>query len=303
MTVCVAAITSDVSSGKAHIVTASDTLISLGHYTSSDATSVKMEPFYESWHAMMAADDISQCVPIIAKVSEMLKGGSNTLAVVSGAFKKAYKQHLSELAADQVLAPFDMDMSEFKKNGAKVFTPEVFNSLSQEIKGVALDCSFLVYGFDERKWPHIFTVDPPGKVSIYDKPGFWAIGSGSFSALGMLFSLHQSIDRNFFETIFNVLAAKFMAETPGVVGEHTFFYLHENGCDWFRHPVGVVESMRHWWNEKGKPKLDAEVLRHFRRGDFTFHSTKKLKEEMAISSNEPEPPLEQSGGAVPGSDS
>jgi Proteasome subunit len=295
MTVCIAAITSD-TPAKSHIVTASDTLISFGRYNSADATSVKMESFYGSWHAMMAAEDVSQCIPIIARATENLQGEPETLSAVSRAFKKAYKEHLSEIAADQVLSHFDMGMAEFKKNGSKLFTPEIFNSLSQEIRNVTLECSFLVYGFDEKNWPHIFAVDPPGRISVHDKPGFWAIGSGSFAALSMLFSLHQSVDRGFFDTIFNVLAAKFMAESPGSVGEHTFFYIHEKDCDWFKHPVGVVETMREWWNNKGKPKLDPEVLKHFHRQDFTFYSTKKLKKELA-SSNAPARPSLRSRGA------
>jgi 20S proteasome alpha/beta subunit len=273
VTVCIAAIASD-----GHIVTASDTLISWGNFVSSDATSVKVEPFHGSWLAMMSGD-MSQCLPIVERATEKLEGKPSTLSIIKRGFREAYKEHLAETAADQVLSNYNMEMKEFKKNGAKIFTPEVFNSLNQEIKAVSLDCSFLVYGFDERGFPHILSVEPPGKVASFDKPGFWAIGSGSFAATGMLFSLHQSVDCSLNETIFDVLAAKFMAETPGVVGEHTHFYVHEKNCDWFSYPAGLVPAMRNWWNDKGKPRRDNTVLQQFRREDFSFRSFRAALEK------------------------
>jgi hypothetical protein len=260
VTVCIAAI-----AGDKQIVTASDTLISFGDVGSADKVSVKMEPFHESWTALMSASDMSQCLPVIEIASENLKKSPSTLRAVTQGFKKAYRQHLAELAASQVLSNFDMDMEEFKNKGAKKFTPDVFSTLSQEIRAVNLDCEFLIYGFDGKKRPHIFAVAPPGVVSIYDKPGFWAIGSGAWAALSMLFSLAQSVDSPFEETVFNVLVSKFMAETPGKVGEHTFLFAKgDDNNRFFSYPIWWESTIRTWWNEHGKPRRDNGIVQQMR---------------------------------------
>jgi hypothetical protein len=259
VTVCIAAIASD-----GRIVTASDTLVSFGNMGSSDKVSVKMEPFHRSWTALMAGT-MPECMAIIEIAQTTMEKCRPDLRSVASGFKKAYHAHLSETAADTVLGRYQMDMQEFKKTGLKKFGSERFNLLDQAIRDVAIDCEFLVFGFDEQHHPRLFTVTPPGVVSLCDKPGFWTIGSGSFAALGMLFSLGQSVDTPFEETIFNVLTAKFMAETPGVVGKHTHLFAKEEGNDFFSYPSWLEPTIRKWWEEHGKPRRDDGIIQQMRQ--------------------------------------
>jgi ATP-dependent protease HslVU (ClpYQ) peptidase subunit len=271
VTVCIAAIANDKS-----IVTASDTKVSIG-YSSADANTVKYEEFHKNWVAMMAGEDIGHLIPIRDLAAERMNGKPNTLRSAISAFKGAYKQHLSEVAADRVLAHFDMNMKTFKRVGSKWFTSDVYGTFCDLIDKVRVDCTFLVYGYDQDKRPHIFVVEHPGVVKVYDKPGCWAIGSGKISALGMLLQLNQSVDTPLFPTMYNVLAAKFFSERASDVGRHTVFYVKRYGMDAFGRPANFEAEMRAAWENEGAPRMPASVQRVFQemKDRLTFWSSKK----------------------------
>jgi hypothetical protein len=94
MTVCIAAITL-----ANEIVTVSDTMIT-GLTSSADTNTVKMDPFAKDWSAMWAGSDITQCIPIMERASEYFEGRANTLKNARYCVKKAYQQHLSEMAVN-----------------------------------------------------------------------------------------------------------------------------------------------------------------------------------------------------------
>jgi len=254
VTVCIAAIANDKC-----IVTASDSKASIG-YSSADANVVKYEEFHEHWVAMIAGEDVSHFIPIRDLASEKLKGKPNTLRSVTQAFKAAYKQHLSEVAADAVLGHLNMDIATFKKGGPKRFTSDVYGAFHDQLSKVKLHCTFLAFGYDKEKRPHIFVVEHPGTVRVLDKPGFWAIGSGQISALGMLFHLNQSVDTPVFFTMYNVLAAKFFSERASDVGKHTVFYVKKFGYDAFSRPANLEAEMRAAWEEEGAPRMPKRIL-------------------------------------------
>ena len=224
---------------------------------------------------------MSQCLQILERAKDNLSKANRSLRAVAHGFKKAYQDHLSEMASDQILSRFQMDMKEFKEEGTKRFTPEMYNSLCQEIRTVKLDCEFLIFGFDKRKQPRLFTITPPGVMALYDKPGFWAIGSGSFAALSVLFSLGQTVDNPFEETLFNVLMAKFMAETPGRVGEHTHIYAMQEGNKWFSYPMWLEPTIRKWWNDHAKPRRDEGILQQMRQNSILKMAFKDMSDELS----------------------
>lgn len=254
MTVCIAAIANDRT-----IVTASDTKVSIGF--SSSETTAKYEGFHDEWVAMMAGNDICHFIPIRDRASENMRGKPNTLRSAISAFKRAYRDYLSEVATDRVLGRYDLDVSSFKKGKGHYFTKKIYQSLFDRIEAVELECNFLVYGFDARKQPHIFAVRHPGTVDVWDKPGFWAVGSGRVSALGMLFHLNQGMDVSLLGTMCNVLFAKYFSEKASDVGESTIFYAKRPGTDIFVRPANLESSIRTAWVREGAPKVPTEFLR------------------------------------------
>ena len=264
MTVCIAAIAQDKT-----IITASDLMVS-GAVVSADSTAIKVEPFHKHWAAMIATDDLTQCIPIIDGARELFRGKENTLRTVRTCFKRAYQQYLSEYAADQVLGRFGLSMEAFVKGKHKL-APDQVNSLSTEIRQIKGKSDFLIYGHDENKMPHIVVVKDPGLDEVHDKPGFCAIGSGWAAADGMLFYLRQSVGRSMEETIFNVCAAKFMAEKVGTVGEDTFLFVKKYGYQAYASiDMNLVNTIRGYWDKDGKPKVPNGVLESIKTAHIRF---------------------------------
>lgn len=269
MTVCIAAITRE-----RYIVTASDLMVSSA-LSSSDASAVKLEEFHKDWIAMMSADDLTQCLPVIERAERNFQGRANTLRVARACFKRAYQGHLAELAGDRVLGRFGLDMEAFRKSGRRRFTEQIFNTLSNEIRDVKVEAQFLACGFDGRAMPHLFTVTEPGTDSVYDKPGFCAIGSGMYAAEGMLHYLGQTVDSTVHQTIFNVYAAKFMAERIPGVGEKTFLFVKKQGCDAFSMETWVEPTIRDRWNTEGKPRIPDGLISQLETVHLDFFPSRR----------------------------
>src|ERR1022692_4908149 len=86
---------------------------------------------------------------------------------------------------------------------------------------VDLGCQFLLAGFDHDGDGHILTVENPGIVKNHDPVGFWAIGSGALSALGILFFHSMRGELPLPEVLYHICEAKFMAESAIGVGKQT----------------------------------------------------------------------------------
>ena len=187
--------------------------MSFGGDFSADG-SVKIHAVHREWLTMIAGEDIAQYRSVVDRAKELLRGRSGKLNVVMNAFKQAYQDEFKALIEDGLLSRFSMTMEDFNKRGKAQLLPEVFTEFSLKIKIASLGCKFLVYGLDDKKIGHIFTVSNPGKCELRDKPGFWAIGKGATSALSMLAALRQVRGRTPFEaTIYNVLAAKYISDS------------------------------------------------------------------------------------------
>jgi hypothetical protein len=252
MTVCIAAITLN-----KEIVTVSDTMLThqLG---SADMCTVKMEPFANDWNAMWAADDVTQCTPVIDLAAKYFQKRANTLQVARSCMTRAYRKHLSDLATGRVLGRFQMDMETFTKSGKRRFTETQFNSLSDEIRKVEGVGHFLAFGFDGQSQSHIFTVVEPGIDCVYDKVGFAAIGSASLAAETVLFQLGQTRICTLEKTLVNCLFAKFEAEKSGA-GRHTFIFAQKRGSTMCSMSPELEPTARHVW-ERISPKVTEAVV-------------------------------------------
>lgn len=264
MTLCAAAIASD-----AYIVAISDTMVT-GATLSSDGCTTKMEPFARDWIAMFAGDDISQCLPVIQRAETYFAKQSNTVASARSAFKRAYQHHLNEMKTDAVLAGYGMDMKTFLNSGKRRLTEKVFGSICERmdaIKSIGAAVEFLIFGFDGKGRAHIFTVGDQGVDSTFDKPGFCCIGSGAYTADAMLYFFQQATFKSLPETVFNLCAAKFMAERSGI-GKDTFLYLKQPKSVASSHKSGLISEIRTAWEAAGVPRVPPGVLAQIVAGDI-----------------------------------
>lgn len=214
---------------------------------------------------MMSADDLTQCIPIIEKAGEYFTGRANKLGTVRKIFKRAYRQHLIEMQEDAALGRYGMTMQEFTRRGKKNLSEKMYEGIRQKIEGVRVKSDFLIAGFDGVKRPHIFKVSEgdSGEIvdSVYDKPGFCAIGSGTWIAETILYSLGQAVDSTFHETIFNTCAAKFMAEKASDIGKATYLYSKKPGSSVFMNVGGMIEAIRDAWEKSGCPRVPDGIIK------------------------------------------
>jgi hypothetical protein len=216
MSICIAGI----CRGANAIVTVSDRMISLSGYASGDDVTRKIEALGANWTVMLAGDDISPAVPILERLRDMADA---TLQEVSDKVKKSYKVQLKIVGEDTVLKTYGYDsMETFLVDGRVQLGELVFKEAVDKLMQVQLKCDLLCAGFDVNERPHVFSECDPGQVHYYDKPGFWAIGSGEHGALSTLLSLHYDVRNDLPTCIYHVLAAKYTAETAFGVGRGTF---------------------------------------------------------------------------------
>lgn len=277
MTVCIAAIPRE-----QHIVSVSDQKVSL-HQFSGDNLTLKSYVVTNQgpWVCMAAGADITSAEQIVDQVSlKFLTSPGILLRDITAAFTTAYQEYLMGRASALYLKRFGMDMTSFRESGRKKLGPDVFDTLCDKIARVSLDLKFLVYGFDCVGIPHVFVISNPGIEEVYDKPGFWAIGSGAMSALSMLFYRQQSKIVRLKTTIYNVVEAKFMAESATDVGEQTFVSILSKPGTKIDYPVELTDEIRAAWSKKGAPRVPPRIVTRIASKVSVRKLTKKEKTRL-----------------------
>ena len=278
MTVCIAAIC-HVDEQREAIVTASDQMISTGHF-SADNLTTKIEPVHPNWETMFSANDLSKVTPILGHVRVALKDKPAGLSQVRRAFLEAVRVERELLAEELVLAPFSLTLETFLRDGLKNLGPQDFSSLVQKIESLSLGCQFLISGFGEQGEPHILTVTDPAETSVHDLVGFWAIGSGQQSALSNMFFREYNRLLGIAPAIYHVCESKFMAETAVGVGKLTFVSIHRFGkprCYFLQHSVDELREV--WEREVKRPaptSIYGRILRSVQCFDQVSNSLKPL---------------------------
>jgi len=253
VSVCIAAI----CRGK-KIIAVTDRKVSSVEFSNEDAA-IKILHVNHNWFAMFAGNDITPAVPIVDDVHEWLATKPNTLANARDAFEQCYQRYLSKLAAAKYLGRWQLSMQQFIDIGREKFGDDVFDNLCSQIEQVKLQFQFLVGGFDEDQYAHLFVVRNPGISDVKDLPGYWAIGDGDFAAMSTLGYFKQSVIADWANTTYNVWAAKFMAEkATSTVGELSFNILYgPNGEESFPETEPIA---RRAWRKDGRPSVPKGVI-------------------------------------------
>jgi hypothetical protein len=236
-------------------VAVSDTMISMD-WTSGDMLSAKTQKIDRTWRAMFSGSDISPVMPILERVTKRV---SPTPAVdeIKFAFKEEYAGHVRSKAETQVLSVFGYSVETFRNEGLKKLGPTLFSQLFYEIKNVSMDLEFLVFGFDGKA--HVFTVSHPGAVSDYGVPGFWSIGNGCTSALGMLYNIGHKGFLSPQRALYNLCAAKFASESAAGVGKGTFALVFRGDGMVTSMVTPDLEPIRTLWEAEGRPRVPASA--------------------------------------------
>jgi len=265
MTVCIAAISTE-----NEIIVAVDRKASSTEYSNEDATT-KSAWVAPGWLCLFAGEDIAPVMPIVRraskKLAEILPSREDeeerfSLEEVTQAMESGYQEFLSDICRAKVLSRWDFKtIKEFREHGRKQFGADEFDRMCMRIDEMRLKVTFLVCGIDEDGAPHIFTVSNPGVVEVRDEPGYWAIGNGGPAAMSLMSYFRQSIIKTLPETIYNVFAAKLMAQSASDVGENSFLWrLTKDGWDQGFPAFEHFQLVDKAWNEGGKPYVPRDAL-------------------------------------------
>lgn len=259
------------------LVTASDQKLSMPGMFSGDLLMAKIDPIHPNWCAMVSGDDITLAIPIWDRARKKLgfetgretEPPGKTLEELRDAVTAAYQEERERQIADRFLKPHNLTHDEFVKS-RKLLGDYVFSNVWGEVDRFDLErITFLVAGFDKFKRGHVFTIENPGVYKNYDPTGFWAIGSGQYLALASLFLSDMRTTPPSFETlIYEVCAAKFLAEAEGNVGKGTSLIVYEVGKPPEYYDEEGVKQIRQLWESSAKPKrhhLTEETIRNLKK--------------------------------------
>jgi hypothetical protein len=231
---------------------------------SADYLMEKSDPVHPEWFAMISGEDITPAVPIWTKVREKLgfeieqsrgkKIENKTLHEVSRAFVAAFQEYRKEEITDRYLMPHELTPQRFLDEGRRLLGLSLFTDVWNQTTNHEVKCSFLVAGFDRSGDGHIFTVEDPGTCTNYDSLGFWAIGSGQSQALSSIFFSEVTRDPSFEALLYDLCAAKFMAESAEGVGKSTEVLIHEFGKEKKFYDAAAIAQIREMWEAEGKPR-------------------------------------------------
>jgi len=260
MTVCIAAICLN-DNNEEHIVCVSDLKLSKGHY-SINLGAIKFHRVHPKWVAMVAGL-YAQKEPIVMSVRDALRSQENPmLQEVESAFTSAYQKFGRQLAEESVLSPYGLTIQDFLARRADL-GDVIYQRLWDDIGKTKVGCDFLVSGFDGYG-AHIFSVsspsiENPSFVSDADEPGFAAIGSGSYIAESVLYSLEQQPIHKLHATIYNVCAAKFASETATDVGPLTYLKIVNREGQLMKITHQMEADIKDIW-ESNKPLIPKDAL-------------------------------------------
>ena len=257
MTICIAAIAKDDA-----IVVTSDLMASAVSF-SADKVMAKAMRVASHWWVMFSADDTSYVTAVHDRVLNLLQSTDNVFSNVRSTFVRAYLEERQNQAEHQVLGGYNLSMERFLRENTQMFTAEESRDLYTRIKYIRLGCSLLAFGFDKFNIAHIFEVseDVNGDVSdkVMDNIGFWAIGSGQYSALSILFFHEYSRTKELTTAIYRVAEAKFMAESAQGVGKYTLMGIFKPDLHASFLGYAKLDEIRAKWQAEGAPRTPKNI--------------------------------------------
>jgi hypothetical protein len=293
VTVCVAALCDN---GQRAVV-ATDGAITLGGIQGDILVPGKMV-WFSDWLFLWAGEpgNIDLVLENMRQIARVKKEAFSRPDIQS-VIKKAFRKFVSDWTADYVLSAYDMDMSEFKKEGRTIFGDEVVKDITKRMDEAVsnyLTDELLVLGWGKSRFSAMLYQRSASLGASHALTGSAAIGSGSQAALSTLILLGQSRYTSLEETIYNIASAKFMAEKSerdGVGKTTGMFITHKRTSkDPPDQPVGHwietsdIKRLRALWEQHGRPKTPMEamfpieeILKNSGLEDFHLSTGTKMK--------------------------
>jgi hypothetical protein len=191
----------------------------------------KILELHKGWRVLISGDDITPVFDILDYAKEFLKdkGISGTdnvsLQFAMDAIRVSQEKKRIEEAEALFLTPTGWDIASFNAAGHNL--PD-FGEIKSKIDDYSLPIEIMVAGFSDGH-AYIFSLSGTGPqkglIQRHDIPGFYAIGSGAYGALFMLYYREMSFREKVRAAAYYTMEAKLFGEQAGGVGEGTDMYV------------------------------------------------------------------------------
>lgn len=266
MTCCVACICDN---GKT-IVSVADRMVGVGFIESELDISKTLE-FHKGWRVLLSGDDIMPVFDIIDYTKKYLNekkvADTDTISLQTAmdAVRESHEKKRMEEAESLFLKPTGWDIASFSAGGHNL--PD-YGEIKSKINEYSLSIELMVTGFSEGNG-YIFSLSGTGPqkglIQRHDIPGFYAIGSGAYGALFMLYYREMSFREKAREAAYYAMEAKLFGEQAGGVGEGTDMYVATSDGKFI--PLdedGTIEAklVKVWWKLRPRwfGKESVEIL-------------------------------------------
>jgi len=256
MTVCIAVKTKD------SIVAVCDEMLSHS-IISGDRAAFKFRRLHDRWFTLFATSrDAGIIDPLTSKLRAELRSlPENTLDKVGNACASAFAAELREQITRAILSRYNLTIEQFLQNGLQYFGPVLFGEIREEIDQYTIGVELLIGGFDDAGESHIFTVTDRGVIQYRDVVQKWAIGSGAWTAIGVLMRDPLLSFFTLDHVIYVACQAKFLAETALGVGKSTqAFVFHKDGNAQL-YQDDKLRPIKALWESEGQAPIPYEALK------------------------------------------
>jgi len=289
VTTCIASIAQSGNS----MVLVSDSKLAFGDFSADDAV-VKNIPFVYPWIVLISGDDISYATPIIERASRRCLSVPQDqegweIAEILHEEIVLERQKLIEAA---VLKKYGFSADSFLKKGKRLCSEALYSDLIIKVSQIEISLAFLLCGFSPNGFAQIWCIYANSSPQNYDIPGFWAIGSGANAALSSLsFSVehhHYGRHSELENSIYHLLAAKFMSESARDVGKGTFTVILQANGDMHHLYNKHVKAMRDVWLKEGAPQVSHGAIKFIGEKLVHLPREERIKQSSAEKSEDPQ---------------
>jgi len=261
MTVCIAAICDNGNT----IIGVADRMLTAGGILEVEHDRPKIDVF-DGKHVMMSAGDALVGTDIKADGLRQLPQGATDVSSSVGALERAYANTRRRVVDLRVLGAFCYTLDHFQQEGLKQLGPQMFAGILQRVEQFNLGADFIVAGFDGTTG-RIAIIDNPGVFHWLDRVGFATIGSGSSHASTTLLAAGYSTKLPLKHALFEMYAAKRIAERAPGVGQQTDIVVltHDQPMRWATPEALEALDKLHAEQMKSRGTVDAsEVATKFK---------------------------------------
>jgi transcriptional regulator with XRE-family HTH domain len=245
---------------------------------------VKVAPLGTRWGFLFAGGQMGYARAIQRKALDVLGFDPNlTFDQVKDAVNEAYNATAEELIFHKYVRRFGFSsVSDFRINSYKQLGDRITTRISDKIERFDLGMELLVYGFDETRrarFIHIHGNDVADQSIV----NAWAIGTGTFLALGDLHSKGWP-DQSIESLIYWACEAKFCAEFADAVGKSTSAYIWYPSGRFSIISAGLIRRLREIWEaSRWSPIPDdaADAIRTSLKEDAEFDVRLALQKSVA----------------------